>query len=268
MFTSKSANRPLFVLTIIAIVIIILSASRLLSDHPAPKPQLPRPAEAVIIDQPELAPKPQVPVKPATPVVRQTAKGKQLELCGELASCFTPLRDILSQRGITPASIELEVDKSDRLLRLIVNGESVKTYVIGLGKNPEADKTRRGDKATPEGDYYVCQKLPQSRFYLSLKVSYPNISDAERGLKCGLIDKSTYNKIVSAISARKIPPMNTKLGGDICIHGGGAGSVQSAGDTMLFNVRDWTAGCMALDNPQMKELFEFIPVGTPVRIRA
>ena len=85
------------------------------------------------------------------------------------------------------------------------------------------------------------------------------MADADHGLKEGLITKAEHQEIVSAIRGKTKPPQNTKLGGDIFIHGGGTGK--------LFGlVRDWTVGCVALENDEMKELFDLIPVKTPVRI--
>lgn len=191
----------------------------------------------------------------------------KVQLVGDASTCYIPLRKLLENKGITtPSDIRLEVSKSQRLLRLFVNGEMVKSYVIGLGGSPDQIKTRRGDSATPQGDYYICQKIPQSRFFMSMKVSYPNIDDARRGLQNGLIDQGTYNQIVNAINSHQVPPMNTGLGSDICIHGGGSGNADWSGNPPSVKVRDWTAGCMALDNPEMKELFSFVPTGTPVKI--
>jgi murein L,D-transpeptidase YafK len=146
------------------------------------------------------------------------------------------------------------VYKSDRRLELYSNGEMVRAYRIGLGTNPVGDKVRQGDRRTPEGQFYVCIKNPKSQFYLSLGLSYPNEEDAERGLRDGLIDRVRYNQIVNAIRSRRTPPQNTALGGEIFIHGHGSAS-------------DWTWGCVALDNPDIKELFDAVPVGTPVLIR-
>jgi len=127
------------------------------------------------------------------------------------------------------------------------------TYRIGLGLSPVGDKIRQGDRRTPEGDFYIFTKNDKSAFYLSLGISYPNAPHAERGLRDGLITKAQYNTIMQALDSHKTPPQNTKLGGDIYIHGNGAGS-------------DWTWGCVALENPDVRELFQAIPVGTPVRI--
>src|SRR5215470_17095242 len=155
------------------------------------------------------------------------------------------------------------VKKGERKLYLYVweDGKErlAKTYHIALGNNPTGSKRRQGDGATPEGDYYITHKNARSKFYLSLGVSYPNIADADRGLKEGLVTKTEHQAIISAIRAKTKPPQNTRLGGDIFIHGGGTGK--------LFGlVRDWTLGCVALENDEIKELFDLIPPRTPVKI--
>ncbi|HKO96033.1 MAG TPA: L,D-transpeptidase [Pyrinomonadaceae bacterium] len=146
------------------------------------------------------------------------------------------------------------VYKAQRRLELYSDGSLVRTYRIGLGLNPVADKKQQGDRATPEGEFYVFTRNNKSAFYLSLGVSYPNVEDAERGLRDGLITRSQHDAIVRAIKRKATPPQNTRLGGDIYIHGNGAGS-------------DWTWGCVALENEDMRELFDAIPVGTPVTIK-
>lgn len=128
-----------------------------------------------------------------------------------------------------------------------------KTYRIVLGSNPIGHKKRQGDGATPEGDYYITHHNPKSNYYLSLGLSYPNIADADEGLRNGLITKAQHQAIVSAIRNNAKPPQNTALGGDIFIHGGGTKS-------------DWTLGCVALENEDIKELFDLLPVKTKVRI--
>ena len=146
------------------------------------------------------------------------------------------------------------VYKKARKLELYSDKTLVRTYRVGLGFNPVTDKAREGDGATPEGDFYVFVKNNKSAYYLSLGVSYPNVEDAERGLRDGLINKTEYNTIVEANRNRTTPPQYTKLGGLIYIHGNGAKS-------------DWTWGCVALENEQMKELFDAVSIGTPVTIK-
>jgi murein L,D-transpeptidase YafK len=148
---------------------------------------------------------------------------------------------------------EIHVFKARRQLELWAAGQLVRTYRIGLGSSPVGPKRRQGDRRTPEGAYFICHKNPRSQFYLSLQVSYPNAEDADRALADRAITADEHRRIVEASRRRGVPPARTALGGEIFIHGNGSGS-------------DWTWGCIALDDPEMKELFDAIPVGTPVRI--
>jgi murein L,D-transpeptidase YafK len=150
-------------------------------------------------------------------------------------------------------SPRIVVKKAQRKLLLYSGDKLVRSYHIGLGLSPVGDKVRQGDHRTPEGDFYIFTKNDKSAFYLSLGISYPNAAHAARGLRDGLITKAQYDSITSALKAKKAPPQNTRLGGDIYIHGNGASS-------------DWTWGCVALEDRDVRELFEVIPVGTPVRI--
>jgi murein L,D-transpeptidase YafK len=144
--------------------------------------------------------------------------------------------------------------KSKRRLELYSDGLLIRSYRVGLGLNPVPDKQRQGDRATPEGEFYIFTKNDKSAFYLSLGISYPNVEDAERGLRDGLISRAQHAAIVKANNRKATPPQNTALGGDIYIHGNGSSS-------------DWTWGCVALENDEVKELFNAVPVGTPVIIR-
>jgi murein L,D-transpeptidase YafK len=146
------------------------------------------------------------------------------------------------------------VYKQARKLELYSDKSLVRTYRVGLGFSPVADKQREGDGATPEGDFYVFVKNSKSAYYLSLGISYPNVEDADRGLRDGLITKAQYAAILDAIKKKKAPPQYTKLGGLIYIHGNGSS-------------RDWTWGCVALEDNEMKELYDAVSVGTPVTIK-
>lgn len=148
---------------------------------------------------------------------------------------------------------EITVFKGDRRLLLYSGGEVVRVYRIGLGTHPTGDKEREGDGRTPEGQFYVCTKNPESNFYLSLGLSYPNEEDAERGLRDGLITQPQHDQIQRAIRRGRQPPWNTALGGEICIHGRGSKT-------------DWTLGCIALDDQDVRELYHAVPLGTAVSI--
>jgi len=147
----------------------------------------------------------------------------------------------------------LVIKKSARTLEVFDREKLVKTYKIALGFVPEGDKEIEGDGKTPEGEFYIFTKNGKSKFYLSIGISYPGIDDAMRGLEKGLISISEHDEIVKAIKKQGAPLQKTKLGGEIYIHGYG-------------NLTDWTAGCIALPNSDMKELFDAIPIRTPVRI--
>jgi murein L,D-transpeptidase YafK len=148
---------------------------------------------------------------------------------------------------------KIVVQKSKRRLMLYADDELLRTYPVGLGFNPAKDKIREGDGATPEGEFYVFAKNEKSAYYLSLGISYPNLEDAQRGLRDGLIDRQEYQKIAEAIEKKESPPQTTALGGQIYIHGRGA-------------QKDWTRGCVALDDKDVKELFDAVPVGTRIII--
>ena len=169
----------------------------------------------------------------------------------------------VSQMNTQPpqrAQLQLPIDKprivvykKQRKLELYSNQKLLRTYRVALGFNPVPDKQREGDGATPEGDFYIFVKNNKSAYYLSLGISYPNAEDAERGFRDGLINKTQRDDILEAIKRKTAPPQYTPLGGLIYIHGNGAG-------------KDWTWGCVALENADIKELYEAVSVGTPVKI--
>ncbi len=173
-----------------------------------------------------------------------------------LLSSFFVLNQFMPFENTKLPKIEnprLVVKKSERKLEVLDGEKLVKTYRIVLGFAPEGDKTEEGDGKTPLGEFYVFTKNDKSKFYLSLGVSYPGIEDAKRGLKENLISEAEHDAIVQAVNEKRMPPQNTKLGGEIYIHGGGT-------------EKDWTWGCMALKDEEMKEIFDAIPIGAKIMI--
>ncbi len=148
----------------------------------------------------------------------------------------------------------IEIFKARRELRLVdARGHVIQVYAVALGTEPVAPKQVEGDGATPEGTYFICRKNPRSRFTLSLGISYPGPQDAARGREAGLISAEEARAIRDAHARGEAPPWKTRLGGEIFIHGGGVAG-------------DWTQGCVALDDADMKALYDGIPLGTPVRV--
>jgi murein L,D-transpeptidase YafK len=168
---------------------------------------------------------------------------------------FLPLMmaGLLAPSLASATEYRITVKKAERRLELQRAGQLVKTYRIGLGFAPAGIKEKQGDGRTPEGNYFICNKNPKSRFYLSLGLNYPNADDARRGLEQGLIGKNQYGAIIGAEKRKTVPPWNTNLGGEIFIHGRGANS-------------DWTWGCIALDDVDIRELYEIISIGTVVTV--
>ena len=142
----------------------------------------------------------------------------------------------------TGATVErIVVEKSTRQLSVFANGKKLKTYRVALGHNPVGAKQEEGDNKTPEGIYKIDGRNPQSNFHLALHVSYPSDEDKERAAERG----------VSA-------------GFDIMIHGirNGLGWIGA-----FHRLNDWTAGCIALTDEEIEELWRGTPDGTTVEIR-
>ena len=133
------------------------------------------------------------------------------------------------------------VIKSQRRLELISNGAPLKTYRISLGKKPVGAKEREGDKRTPEGFYWLDWRKVSDRYNLAIHVSYPNISDSARARRDG------------------VPP-----GGMIMIHGTPLGGEYPE---EVFHTLDWTEGCIAMRNTDMREVWNLVQDGTMIEIR-
>jgi len=157
------------------------------------------------------------------------------------------------------ANPRVVVRKSANMLTLYDGDALFKTYPCITGGNP-GDKTTEGDRRTPIGLFHIVYKNPQSKFHLSLGLDYPNAEDADRGLKAGLISQQQYNDILAALHSDLSLPENqqklwyTPLGGEIFLHGHAEG-------------RTGTAGCIALSNEDIEELYAILPLNTPVEIR-
>jgi len=133
------------------------------------------------------------------------------------------------------------IEKNARRLMLISQGEVLKSYNIALGGNPIGPKERQGDNKTPEGTYVIDGRNKDSRFHLSLHISYPNERDKKRAKELGV-----------------------SPGGDIMIHGIKNG-FSWVGDA--HTAVDWTKGCIAVTDEEIEEIGKLAPNGTIVEIR-
>ena len=133
------------------------------------------------------------------------------------------------------------VEKSARRLTLLRGGTALKTYRIALGRAPVGAKEYEGDQRTPEGVYSIDFHKSDSDYHLALHVSYPEQRDVDRAAAEGL-----------------------SAGSDIMIHGlpNGRGWIGA------FHLRnDWTAGCIAVTDFEIEEIYRAVPDGTPIEIR-
>jgi len=136
---------------------------------------------------------------------------------------------------------KIEVYKSKRKMLVYSEGKLLKTYTISLGRNPVGHKEVEGDFKTPEGIYEINAKNPNSGYHKNLGVSYPNEEDSAH-----------------AKSLEKSP------GGDIKIHGirNGSGFISK-----FQRWKDWTAGCIAVTNEEVDELYESVKIGAKIEIK-
>jgi len=132
------------------------------------------------------------------------------------------------------------VEKSARKLSIFRGGEKLKTYRVALGRNPTGAKQQEGDQKTPEGVYKIDNRNPHSNFHLALHISYPSAEDTARAAAKG----------VSA-------------GYDIMVHGlpNGRGWLGA-----FHRRKDWTAGCIALTDEEIEELWRVTPDDSPIEI--
>jgi murein L,D-transpeptidase YafK len=136
-----------------------------------------------------------------------------------------------------PEVTRVVVDKGTREMFLLHHRRTLKRYKVDLGFAPDGHKQFEGDGRTPEGDYIIDRRNPNSAFYLSLGISYPNAYD------------------IAYAEAHGLSP-----GGDIFIHG--------EATTLGFLKPDWTAGCIAVKNREMEDVYAMVRDGTPITLAA
>lgn len=159
------------------------------------------------------------------------------------------------------AEDRIVIDKHTRSLSLFHNDKRLLYCPVSIGINTVTDKTSLQDYATPEGDYQILYKKNSKLYGWFLGISYPNEADAWLAFFNGRIDTRTLEGIVTATKARRFPPQNTALGGALGIHGGGVFRKDENGAA-----RDWTRGCVALNDADMLKLYRIAKIGVRVRI--
>jgi murein L,D-transpeptidase YafK len=149
-----------------------------------------------------------------------------------LASCGGGGSKFRTYNG--PEVTEIQVHKADRVMYLIHGNQVLRSYDISLGFAPVGHKQFEGDGKTPEGAYRIDRRNPESAYHLSLGISYPNVND-----------------VAFAEAAGQEP------GGEIFIHGW---------SQALAISRDWTAGCIAVQDDEIEEIYSMVKDGTVIFI--
>lgn len=153
------------------------------------------------------------------------------------------------------------IDKAKKSLILFMGGKKMAEFPASFGIDPDSDKRKAFDYATPEGLYFITYKKTKTRFHRLLGISYPSLANAEKGLANGVISLSGYNKIQNAVHKSRTTPCDTGLGCGIALHGGGVFRYFDKN-----RERDWTEGCVALNNEDMEKLFDACRPKDPVII--
>jgi murein L,D-transpeptidase YafK len=149
---------------------------------------------------------------------------------------------LLAQQTLLPEKTDsILILKKDHRMELLAGGKVIRTYKVALGRGGLAAKERQGDARTPEGHYIIDAKYAVSRYHKALHISYPNAEDREHAARLGV-----------------------SPGGSILIHGLPNGKGWLGAAHLLY---DWTLGCIAVTDEEIDEIFNLVPVGTPVEIR-
>lgn len=136
-----------------------------------------------------------------------------------------------------PEVTRVVIYKAERRMDLMHYGQPLRSYRVQLGGTPFGHKQREGDRRTPEGDYIIDRRNPNSAFHLSIGIDYPNEADREHARVNGW-----------------------RPGGDIFIHGRGPRHKRARGD--------WTDGCISVTDRQMEDIYAMVRDGTPIAIFA
>ncbi|WOI55967.1 murein L,D-transpeptidase family protein [Palleronia sp. LCG004] len=136
-----------------------------------------------------------------------------------------------------PEVTRVVVFKTERVVQLMHRDTVLKRYGMGLGFAPQGHKRFEGDGRTPEGHYYIDRRNPNSNYHLSIGISYPNVVDRAQADALGL-----------------------SPGGNIFIHGVGKNVDRKTAKG------DWTAGCIAVQDREMEEIYAMVRDGTPITI--
>ncbi len=147
----------------------------------------------------------------------------------------------------------LEINQGNKTISVLKN--------IAIGRNGAGQKKRIGDDITPKGRFTINWINNKSHFYQFYGFDYPSVENANEALASKLVTKESYSAIIGAHKKKLLPPQDTKIGGNIGIHGLGVGNKK------IHKTMNWTHGCIALTNDQIDILDLWIGKGTQVIVK-
>ncbi|HTE44107.1 MAG TPA: L,D-transpeptidase family protein [Gemmatimonadaceae bacterium] len=147
---------------------------------------------------------------------------------------------VVGIKGVLQAD-SIVVEKQKHTLTLFQSGVVVRSYQVALGKQPTGDKLKIGDGRTPEGVYRIDFRNPDSKYHMSLHISYPDLAHQERAKALGV-----------------------PAGGDVMIHGLPPAYAKLGAAHRTY---DWTEGCIAVTNAEIEEIWRAVPNGAPIQIK-
>jgi murein L,D-transpeptidase YafK len=139
------------------------------------------------------------------------------------------------------------IDKSDYELKVYDDEGWLATYPVVFGSNDLRDKFMEGDKRTPEGQFKVLLKKIHPKWGPELLLDFPN--------------QETMKKFQQR-KGQGLVPKTAKPGGGIAIH-----ATRPEEEWTVDYYQNWTDGCVSLKYTEAKDLYSYIPAGTPVTIQ-
>lgn len=169
---------------------------------------------------------------------------------------------VLLISGTAVAETRLQIDTQQGTLTVLDDNKPLRIFNgIAIGRFGARRNKMLGDGMTPLGSYHVTSIEPSQHFHFFVRLDYPSVADANRGLKNGILTASQAAAIRAAHAKGQLPPQDTPLGGHIGLHGIGNG------DPEVHLRYNWTKGCIAMTNAQLDQLLSLIRVGTRVDIK-
>ena len=149
-----------------------------------------------------------------------------------------------------PKVAKIKIHKTVHTMELWDKDGLSATFPVSLGPGGPGVKRREGDRVTPVGHYHVLSRGPSTSFTIFMRLDYPNADDRKR---------------FAQLKAAGELPHGATIGGDIGIHGGTPEGWNKRDDVPIAQ-RDWTLGCIGVENDEIRAIAKRVPDGTPVDI--